>query len=484
MSVFLLLLQEASAASVKWTETDDEVVLQNGYTYVSFNKLNNAIDKISADFSGSGSFQHNNLAQPFALKVLLTEESKLSRQARCVSSKKSKIQVKWLEQTEKFSSFQVSNILDRSGADCATSDANAKSADEDPVVSEEWTITLKEGERSVTVDIRSEVLRDAAVQYILHGVYSQSPSLYGLFPQGVAQMMGNTNTCMGSAQPLSRAYMLGDGAALDVVRHNYREAYAFNADITDTATTVTASKRTGASSVVLVSAHDGFGSGIEDVLVGAYPDLSTKMITAWGRNCWGGAASTAVVQGQSWEFALTFIPNNYDFPAYLLNDVAATAATVPFDQLRAYLTGIYASPVGCLQSYYDKQFGTIAPTISHPEVGYAPDTNFFDPDNFISLSAMLYSGDAYLTRQVRDVLMRTAQTMCGIGGDQDLMYCNATVGASMMKTVTDTTSDNSNHQLQQQQQHTLNRHGRALFSTSRFNYSALDSVHAKGESCV
>ena len=30
--------------------------------------------------------------------------------------------------------------------------------------------------------------------------------------------------------------------------------------------------------------------------------------------------------------------------------------------------------------------------ISHPDVGYAPNTNFFDPDNFIALSALIYSG--------------------------------------------------------------------------------------------
>ena len=34
-------------------------------------------------------------------------------------------------------------------------------------------------------------------------------------------------------------------------------------------------------------------------------------------------------------------------------------------------------------------------------------TNFFDPDNYFTMSALLYSGDAYLQRQARLVLFRT-----------------------------------------------------------------------------
>jgi hypothetical protein len=84
--------------------------------------------------------------------------------------------------------------------------------------------------------------------------------------------------------------------------------------------------------------------------------------------------------------------------------------------------------------------------ISLSLAGYSPSTNFFDPDNFLALSALLYSGDEYLVDQVKRVLLRTAATMCGIGSDQDLLYC----GAEANKL----------------------RHAR-LFSSARFNYSKL-----------
>jgi len=36
------------------------------------------------------------------------------------------------------------------------------------------------------------------------------------------------------------------------------------------------------------------------------------------------------------------------------------------------VSGIYASPAGCLQSYYANQEGIIAPTIATPSVGTTP----------------------------------------------------------------------------------------------------------------
>ena len=61
-------------------------------------------------------------------------------------------------------------------------------------------------------------------------------------------------------------------------------------------------------------------------------------------------------------------------------------AALPLVDTQTSLTGAYAAATGCLQSFYNNRQGTIAPTVSHPDVGYSPDTNFFDPDNVITLS--------------------------------------------------------------------------------------------------
>ena len=41
--------------------------------------------------------------------------------------------------------------------------------------------------------------------------------------------------------------------------------------------------------------------------------------------------------------------------------------------------------------------------------GYDHNYNFFDPDNFMTLSAILYSGDEYLQDQARLIIERTGE---------------------------------------------------------------------------
>ena len=54
-----------------------------------------------------------------------------------------------------------------------------------------------------------------------------------------------------------------------------------------------------------------------------------------------------------------------------------------------------------------KRVAQIATTIAGPGRGYAGTYNYFDPDNFISLSAMIYSGNRYLQEQARAVVERS-----------------------------------------------------------------------------
>jgi len=41
----------------------------------------------------------------------------------------------------------------------------------------------------------------------------------------------------------------------------------------------------------------------------------------------------------TWDFSMEFIANNFDFPVYLLRDANRARNDLPFQQLRAYLTG-------------------------------------------------------------------------------------------------------------------------------------------------
>lgn len=58
---------------------------------------------------------------------------------------------------------------------------------------------------------------------------------------------------------------------------------------------------------------------------------------------------------QSWYTSMDIFPNNADFPTHMLRDTSL--ANLPYDDLRALLTGVYASPVGNLNT----QVNEVAP---------------------------------------------------------------------------------------------------------------------------
>lgn len=383
--VALCVLQCTASHIARHIEDSGEITLENGFTQIVFDKTNGHISSIAADFHGLGNYSASILSKPFALEV----ESLLNEGFNSSGQHSDRLSVRWLSDTESVQSFTVSNIVDSRS---------------NPFVQETWTITLNRDNRFFQLDIAGKTVRDGKVKYAAHGLYLKTKSVYGLYDRGVAQMMAKNNACLGSNETLNYIYFVGNSFALDIER-------------VDAAN--------GSQTVLLSSGGSGesaYSSGFQDIVIGTYPNLSKKMIESW-RQCWLGSTAVDIPVGQSWTRSFSIGANNYDFPLRAL-PAAAGANNLPFVDLQTYLTGIYASPVGCLQSYFDDQQGTIAPTVSHPDVGYSPDTNFFDPDNFLSLSAMLYSGDSYLIEQVRSVLERTGETMCGIGNNQLKSYCD------------------------------------------------------------
>lgn len=365
------------------TDLSGSISIENGFVKLMFNKVDSTIDFVSADFSGLGLFTKNVLSSPFRLEVTSSEFQNCST-LQGESQYRSKIT--WVSRSQEFVSFRVNEI-----SDCVV----------DPFVSESWLISLERNMRSITLEINGSTLKSGTA-VVLHGIYTINPSVYGLFDRGLTQMMNNNLKCLGSQEPMSRAYMLGNGGALDILRGE--------------------SKSGNVRQVVLMSKGVTRDSGLQDIVIGSYPSISMDYNSAWSP-CWKAPGLAFVEAGFSWNFQLTLIPNNFDFPAFPVRN-AAKQPDMPFLDMQTFLTGIYASPVGCLQSYYSGQDGTIAPTISHPDVGYSPDTNFFDPDNFIALSAMMYSGDDYILGQVRAVIEKTGETMCGIGSLQLASYCS------------------------------------------------------------
>eukprot|EP01051_Picozoa_sp_SAG22_P019552 SAG22_NODE_3648_length_1595_cov_3.252674_1_plen_349_part_01 len=173
---------------------------------------------------------------------------------------------------------------------------------------------------------------------------------------------------------------------------------------------------------------------LHGALPGVGPDQWAKPSAAHGggRRPGGWAAPQQAPSPPApplWSTAYRLAPNNYNFPAGGGNfslpavDRGATglpgAAGLADADLAAMLTGIYGSAVGCLCTYPGlasggpggPALGLAATTIDRPGRGYSGSYNFFDPDNFLTLSAILAAADPYLDRQVRRVLEQSGGSL-------------------------------------------------------------------------
>jgi len=100
------------------------------------------------------------------------------------------------------------------------------------------------------------------------------------------------------------------------------------------------------------------------------------------------------------------------------------------------MTGIYGSAPGCLCTFPNspscpgmegkhQKLGQIATTVAtrYGTRGYAGTYNYFDPDNFFSMTALIYSGEPFLQQQARIVIERSGEYLC-IGDVQKHNKCN------------------------------------------------------------
>jgi hypothetical protein len=244
-----------------------------------------------------------------------------------------------------------------------------------PLATSSWTLGLDRGSRTLDLRVDASALRDGSTAALRLSQAFVPQSAYGLFEhRGVTQRMNSGNHFFASDDELHRFYSLGGGGSVDVTASGQRQTVLRNAPA-------------GSASPATPT------SGIEQVLAGAYPTLDS-----WDAAGWTAASPVEVHTGDRWSVHTRITPNDYDFPAAMVPD----DVDLPFADLRALLTGIYGSAVGVLDTYALP--GEASPTLATPAHGYDPGRNFYDPDTFMTDSALLYSGDPYLERQARETI--------------------------------------------------------------------------------
>lgn len=76
------------------------------------------------------------------------------------------------------------------------------------------------------------------------------------------------------------------------------------------------------------------------------------------------------------------------------------------------MQAVYGSPAGALVSLDWAPEGRISPCVAHPDRCYDNTFNYFDPDSYLSISALLYSGDSNLIEESRKLIETTGCHIC------------------------------------------------------------------------
>ena len=242
-------------------------------------------------------------------------------------------------------------------------------------------------------------------------------SVYNVFGKGVVQMMQTTLVRRKNKY-----------ATYDSVRN----AYALGAVKNGAAT---AGKNCGAITRLSTTSPDG-GKHLKVVTAELGNVVFAEYLTRcsltqqyhYTENTWDTATSKTFNKGcapsdtvQQWNSSFAISANNHDFPIFEDGKgiVSADAEDSKKDYI-AFMTGVYGSPVGTLCTHPNQiqngvTVGQMATSVATPERGYPDGFNFFDPDNYIALSAILYAADATLMGEVRKVLDRSADLISETG---------------------------------------------------------------------
>jgi hypothetical protein len=340
------------------TRRGERVALDNGYVRVELSLAHPQIDVLQGDVTGDGHYGGNVVAggsdSLYRAGIVLERQDAGQTQVHASSLAPSgELALTVLRDDGDVAAIRVGPLVD---------DVS------DPMVASTWTLTLPAASRAVRLDTDNRVLRQGEIASIRVATYLSTPSLHGLFERGVLQTMGGPSRQFASRDRMHRFYALGGGAA-DVVS-------------------------SGAIEHVLLAADSAFyRSALHEVLAGAFVERDK-----WSSHDWAAAKPTHVSLGDHWATTATIAINNQDFPTAAL----PLDTDIDPEDLRALYTAVYGTTVASLVSY--ELPGEIAATVGFPDRGYWPGLNFFDPDAWMSVCALVYSGDMYLQREARKLI--------------------------------------------------------------------------------
>ena len=340
----------------RFSTTSSGFVLNNGYVQITFSSVEFAITSLIGDYSGQGQFQsEDNVLRGLGWRFN-SSESLYANSAPKISYHK---------QTHSVEISEATNFG-----------------------SKVWMISLSPSSRSFEFNSTISIPHEASDVGIF--IDTNRVSQYGQALRGAFQMMNRMESILGTESPMHRWYALGG-------------------------------ERQGTIDI----------QGIKSKVNGSVKNLTNLFLssTTWANSSFYLMANSSFPQDQmnnwvnieepriqddvksdvksEWDLSLRCAVNNYNFPTGGLS----IENSLPENDTKAILTGAYANPAGCLHTFFNATKGFSAPSIATPDVAYSGGYNFFDPDNFIAISALLDVGDDFLNGQAKDVLLTTSAQM-------------------------------------------------------------------------
>lgn len=263
-----------------------------------------------------------------------------------------------------------------------------------PRVDGDLVLSLRRGERSIVANCSLRVATPGNANAVRVGLYFAPPAVVALYADGVLQGAREAAPYFASDAPLQRIYSVGVGAG--------------SADLSDLRVTPTASG--GTRTVLSAPLQGGGGRGVAVELAGGF-NASEVALNAW-RSGWldNGVAvvtNSTVAGGLSWTVTAMLAFNDLPFPASRLSP-ADDSDPLVFD----FLAAVYGTSVSALVSKEHSPLGMMAACIAHPERCYPDTWNYFDPDAYFEVAALVHAGDDLLDAEARKILLTAAAMQC------------------------------------------------------------------------
>lgn len=353
------------------------VTLANGFTQLEFDLDTAQVTGLRGDALGAGTFSASNVAAAMggALALEVTDAEFVTHSSASVA-RASPLAYTVLEQSDDAAAFRVQGVTD----------ATSSSA----LVSAAWEFGLSRTSRALEFNSSAVPLGKASVVSVRLSWYFTPVSTYAFFDDGVMQSMQQAQPYFASAEPYSRVYAMGpaDAGAVDV-RPN------------------TAVAPLPPQSVIINGIWNEQRSGLAHVYAGSLP--TETWVDGWESSTPVDIAPVPTGSFAPWNSSLFITPNDAAYPS---GDVPTGASALPAADLQAVLSAVYGSPAGALVSHAFAPEGRITPCIGTPGRCYADLYNFFDPDSFLSITAMSYAGDAYLLNEAKKLLETNLAYIC------------------------------------------------------------------------